>query len=299
MDDLHRQQHDDDDHHEHDQRAVARPVGIDGRQQQPVAHAGARGPADQQRVHGLERAHHGHGEHAQQHAAGGEPDQRGALQPAGVLRVGEVGLARTAEEDHAVELDHHVPGQRGGQHQHRGCERHQHVDERLRQARREQEHLQQQPLRHEAVERRQPGAGEHADQSEPRDPRHPVDQAAELAEAALVRRVQDGPGGEEQQALEERMIEHVIEHRSKRDRGELRLAVGGEQHGEAESRHDDADVLDRRVGKQALHVRLHGGEHHAEQRGAKPERQRGDAPPPDLHVQTDRRSRATGRRSRS
>ena len=99
-------------------------------------------------------------------------------------------LARAAEEDHAVELHHHVGGQRGGEHERRGGERHQHVDERLRQARREQERLQQQPLGNEAVQRRQSGDRQRADQREPRDPRHPVDETAELAQASLVRRVQ-------------------------------------------------------------------------------------------------------------
>ncbi len=56
-------------------------------------------------------------------------------QPPGVVRLGEVRLARLAEEDHAVELHHHVAGQRGGQHQRGRGDRHQHVEERLRQRR--------------------------------------------------------------------------------------------------------------------------------------------------------------------
>ncbi len=85
---------------------------------------------------------------------------------------------------------------------------------------REQERLQQQPLRHEAVERRQTGDRERADQREPGDPRHAVDQAAEPAEIALARRVQNRARAEEQQALHERVIERVIEHGDQRERRE-------------------------------------------------------------------------------
>ncbi len=49
--------------------------------------------------------------------------------------------------------------------------------------------------------------------AEPRHPGHAVDQAAELAETALLGRVQHRAGGEEQQALEERVIERVVERR--------------------------------------------------------------------------------------
>ena len=100
--------------------------------------------------------------------------------PASCARASD-GFARLAEEDHAEELHHDVGGQRGGQRDHRRAERQQHVHERARHLVREQERLQQQPFRYEAVERRQPRDRERADQREPRDPRHAVDQAAELA----------------------------------------------------------------------------------------------------------------------
>ncbi len=244
-----------------------------------------RGRADQHRVDRVEHRDHVDRKDAEQHAAGGEEHQRDALETAGVVRVGETRLARAAEKDDAVELDHHVGRQRHREHQRAGGQRHQHVDERLRQAGREQERLQQQPLGDEAVERRQPGDRERADQRQPRDPGHPVDQAAQLAEAALLRRVQHRAGGEEEQALEERVVERVVEHGGQRDRGEQRLAVRLEQDGEADAGDDDADVLDRRVGEQPLHVGLHAGEDHAEQRRREAQHQRDHAPPPELPVQ--------------
>jgi hypothetical protein len=56
-----------------------------------------------------------------------------------------------------------------------------------------------------------------------------VDQSAELAEAALVRRVQHRARGEEQQALEERVIERVIERAVSVIAASMRLAVALEQ----------------------------------------------------------------------
>ena len=63
------------------------------------------------------------------------------------------------------------------------------------------------------------------------------------------------------------------------------VAVGLEQDREPDAGDDDADVLDRRVGEQPLHVALHGREDHAEQRSQEAKRQRGDAPPPLLRIE--------------
>ena len=210
MHDLYRQQHDGDDHGQHDQRAVARAVR---RRSAPAAASSIAGcgrpssPSSCALTGSISRDD-GDGKDAEQHAAGGKRRRarraRSGRRRCAYARCGSRGRPRKID---AVELHHHVRGQRDGQHQRRRRERHQHVDERLRQARREQERLQQQPFGDEAVERRQAGDRQRADEREPRDPRHPVDQSAELAEAALVRRVQHRAGGEEQQALEERVIE--------------------------------------------------------------------------------------------
>ena len=201
------------------------------------------------------------------------------------MRIGKVRLAWPPEEYDAVELDHDVRGQRHCEHQGRRGKRYQHVDERLRQTRREQECLQQQPLGHEAVQRRQTGNRQRADERQPGNPRHPMYQPAELAQAALLRRVQHRAGREEQQALEEGVVQRVIQHRGQRDCREQRLVVGLEEDGETDAGDDDADVLDGRVGKQPLHVGLHGREDHTEERSDKAEHQRDGAPPPELPVQ--------------
>ena len=150
---------------------------------------------------------------------------------------------------------------------------------------REQKRLQQQPFGDKAVERRQPGDRQRADQRRPCDPWHAMDQSAELAEAPLAGRMQDRPGGEEQQAFEKRVIERVVERRHQRDRRQKDFAIGLEQDREPDSGEDDADVLDRRVREQALHVHLHGRVDDAEQRRQQAEHQRGDAPPPELDME--------------
>ena len=56
---------------------------------------------------------------------------------------------------------------------------------------------------------------------------------------------QHGAGAEEQQALEQRMVEHVEQRRGQRERRGRRHAVGEERQRQAEADEDDADVLDR------------------------------------------------------
>ena len=155
VNDPHCQQHDRRDDDQHDQRAVARAIGVDRREQQPVAALRRnRRCVEQHRVDRIDRVNDVDRKNAEHDASCRKPYQRVALEPAGVMRIGEIRFARTTEEDDAVELDHHVRGERDRQHERSRGERHQHIDERLGQARREQKCLEQQPLRHEAVQRR-------------------------------------------------------------------------------------------------------------------------------------------------
>ena len=206
VDDLDGQEHDGDDDEQEDDWAVTRPVGIDRRQQQPALAVPAYRRAYQRCVYRIDDGDHVDWKQPQHDAAEREPRERDSLEATGVVGVGKVRLAWPAEEDDAVELDHDVRRQRHREHQCRRGKRYQHVDERLRQARREQECLQQQPLGHEAVQRRQTGNRQRADERQPGNPGHPMYQAAELAQTALLRRVQHRTGSEEQQTLEERVI---------------------------------------------------------------------------------------------
>ena len=62
-----------------------------------------------------------------------------------------------------------------------------------------QEALQQKPFRDKAIEWGQAGRSEDADQRQPGDPRHAMDQTAELAQIALTRGVQYRPRAQEKQ----------------------------------------------------------------------------------------------------
>jgi len=92
--------------------------------------------------------------------------------------------------------------------------------------------------------------------------------------------VQHGTGAEEQQALHERVVEGVIQHRDQGQRRERLHADALEHDGEADTGEQHADVLDRRVREQPLHVRLHGREDDAEQGRGQPEHHRREPPPP-------------------
>ena len=194
-------------------------------------------------------------------------------------------FARLAEKDDAEELDHGEAGKRGDQRNRAGADRQQHVQVAVRQRGGEQEALQEQPFRDEAIERRDAGRGEHADQRDPGHPGHVMDQAAELAEIAFAGGVQDRAGGEEEQALEESVIEAVVERRRQGERGQVEQEEGFEDQRQTDADEDQPDVLDRRIGKQALHVVLHGRENYAEQRGGKAEDKQERTPAPVLHAQ--------------
>ena len=60
------------------------------------------------------------------------------------------------------------------------------------------------------------------DQRQPGDPRHAMDQAAELAQIALTRGMQYRARAQEEQALEKSVVKAVIERCRERQRGQLR-----------------------------------------------------------------------------
>ena len=133
--------------------------------------------------------------------------------------------ARAAEKCHAVGLDETSGGQRRRQRQQRADRRHQNLQSPCRQLRAEQDRLEGQPFRDEAVERRQRRDRHAADQEDEGGLRHAVDEPAEMLHVALAGRVQHRAGAEEQQALEQRMIEDVEQRGGERQRRGERHAV--------------------------------------------------------------------------
>jgi len=107
-----------------------------------------------------------------------------------------------------------------------------------------------------------------------------VDEAAEMLHVALAGGVEHRAGTEEEQALEHRVIEDVQEAGGERERGGGCHAVRLEGERKAHPDENDADVLDRVIGKQPLEVVLHQRIEHAHHRGDAGEREHHHAPPP-------------------
>ena len=87
------------------------------------------------------------------------------------------------------------------------------------------------------------------------------------------------PAAEEQQRLEHRVVEDVQQRGGEGDRRPGRVALGGEEDRRAEAERDDADVLDRVEGEQALEVVLHERVEHAAQRRQQPQPEHHEARP--------------------
>ena len=111
----------------------------------------------------------------------------------------------------------------------------------------EKKGLQQQPFGHKAVQRRKSRHGERADEGEPGDPRHAVDQPPQAPEVAFTRGVQNRPRAKKQQALHEGVIEAVIQERDEGECPHGGHADAEEYDRKAERGEDDAEILDRGV----------------------------------------------------
>jgi outer membrane translocation and assembly module TamA len=93
-------------------------------------------------------------------------------------------------------------------------------------------------------------------------------------------RTQHSAGTKEQEAFEQRVVEHVKEACGERERCCRRHAVRGECEGKTEADKDDADVLDRVIGEQPFEIVLHQGVEHAHDGGNAAQREHEHAPPP-------------------
>ena len=101
-------------------------------------------------------------------------------------------------------------------------------------------------------------------------PRHAMDEAAEVLHVALAGRAEHCACAEEQQALEDRMIEHVKQRGRQRERRRQLHVVGAERQRQPKADKDDADVLDGGIGQQTLQVVLHQRGENADHRGDRP-----------------------------
>ena len=92
-----------------------------------------------------------------------------------------------------------------------------------------QQRLQRQPLRGEAVQRRQAGDRHRADEERAARPRHPAQQPAEPVELERADRALERARAEEEQRLEDRVVERVQQRRRERER-RPRVGAARAQH---------------------------------------------------------------------
>ena len=160
-----------------------------------------------------------------------------------------------------------------------------------------QQRLQRQPLRGEAVQRRQPGDRHRTDEKRAAGPRHPPKQTAQPVELERSDAALERAGPEKQQRLEHGVVERVQQRRRERERRPVFGAARTQEQAGAETEHDDPDVLDRVEREQTLQVvleervddtadrreRTDGEDEHAE-----PERQHAEPVDEHAHEPVDR-----------
>ena len=162
-----------------------------------------------------------------------------------------------------------------------------------------QQRLQGHPLGGKAVQRRQAGDRERADEERAAGPRQPPQQPAEPVEPERACRALERAGAEEEQRLEHRVIQRVQQRGGQRDRGPGVGASGAQDQACAEAEDDDPDVLDRVEREQPLQVVLEERVDDAADRRQRTERKHQHTDPDRQRRRASRRARARGRRSRS
>ncbi len=191
------------------------------------------------------------------------------------------GCVRSRQREHAGPDHFHERrrGEPGGERDDADRDGHCQSEHRRRMTARLYEHLEQRPLAHEAVERRQPDDGDGPDAEQHDGDREPTRQTAELIEIAGPGRADHGTGGQEQQALEQCVIEDVEERRRERDACQRRFAFRGEEHRGTDAHQHQPDILGGRVGEQDLDVARDERVQDPEQGRNCPERQHQPSPP--------------------
>ena len=136
-----------------------------------------------------------------------------------------------------------------------------------------------QPFAGEAIQRRQGADGDGAEDEQRRRPRHAFRQPAHVFDVARVRGVDDGPGIEEEQRLEEAVVPDMQQRAAQPQDDPGRLVVRSAEQGQAYAHHDDPDVFDAAIGQDPLDVLLPDGEGDSRHAGDGADGQRRAAPP--------------------
>ena len=184
--------------------------------------------------------------------------------------------ARCAAEADAIHLDetHHRHG--AGHRQHHYRERR---DDRGAEFGHGEQRLVDKPLADKAVERRQRRDGHGTDEERQRGPGHQLGQPPHLVHVAGVQAEHHRAGAHKEQALEDGVVEQVIEGAEQPQHHQCRLLVGDADHADPHPHQDDADVLHRVVGEQPLEIVLGQRKQHPEHCRAGTEDQHHIAPP--------------------
>ena len=125
------------------------------------------------------------------------------------------------------------------------------------------------PFAEESAEGDDPREGEGSEQHDPRGDRHRLREPAHLPHVVRVDGMDHAPGGQEQEGLEERVVEEMVEGGAV-PRGVDRLSVDGLRRHQvragAEAQEHVRELGDRREGQDALDVVVHDGHRRGEDR---------------------------------
>src|SRR5712671_5537168 len=106
-----------------------------------------------------------------------------------------------------------------------------------------EQRLEEEPFADEAVQRRQSGNGQGADQEAGGRPREPSNQAAELVHVAGTGGVKNGPGAEEQQSLECGVVQGMVERGREGEEGGRAGPEAQKEEAGSDADEDEADIL--------------------------------------------------------
>ena len=177
-------------------------------------------------------------DHGGQHEKGSDAEhhtqqrqQPGATPHGGgdLVRGGGTVTAGPAEQSDPDGLDEGGRGQPTGEGQHSDPQRHGHLDCRVARGQSVEHALKEQPLAHEAAQRRQGADGEAGHDEHGGAQWQSLDQATELVQAAQPRCLLEGAGREEQRALEDGMEDEVQEGGHQSDEASERWPVAAKR----------------------------------------------------------------------
>ena len=206
-----------------------------------------------------QRAASGPGTAPSSDAPGGQGEQPAAHRPRRLDGLGAGMAARRSEQHEADDLDEAVDRECSGERQRGQGQRSRDAGRDAVRQREMKQRLQRQPLRDEAVQRRDPGDRPGADQEGGAGPGHATQQAAQAIQLEVVDGALERAGAEEQERLEDGVVDRVQQRRGERHARPAGLTLLAQDQRGAEAEQDDADVLDRVQREQALQLMLEEG----------------------------------------